>query len=213
VALEKRLSLRRNHARVFCAHRFTNCGGTAFPFLWKLHPAFKVTDQHRIDFPAMQVVREPAFPGTLEAAPLHFAWPYAKTQSGEIDLRRVPKREQRQLYFFYGTGMQDGWCAITNTATGLSCGLHFDPAVFPCCWLFASYGGWRDYNVAVLEPCSGYPVNFESLIAAGRQKILEPGESFSTEVLFTVQPGVYSVSTIHADGTIADEAVDQVSAR
>jgi hypothetical protein len=43
IAVEKTLSLRRDHAKVFCTHRFTNSGGTPFPFLWKLHPAFRVT--------------------------------------------------------------------------------------------------------------------------------------------------------------------------
>jgi hypothetical protein len=213
IAFEKTIFLRRSHSMVFCTHRLTNSGPVAFPFLWKLHPAFNVTDQHRIDFPAMQVVREPAFPGTLEAAPLQFAWPYAKMPTGEIDLRRVPERTVRQLYFFYGTAMRDGWCAITDTSTGLSCGLHFDPAVFRSCWLFASYGGWRDYHVAVLEPCTGYPLNLESLMAAGRQKILEPGEAFSTDVFLTVQQDIYSVSAIHADGTMVEEAVDQFSSR
>jgi galactose mutarotase-like enzyme len=213
IAVEKTLSLRRDHAKVFCTHRFTNSGGTPFPFLWKLHPAFRVTAQHRIDFPSMQVVREPAFPGTLESAPLRFAWPYANTSKGEVDLRRVPQPEKRQLYFFYGTEIKDGWCAITDTHSGLSCGLHFDPAVFPSCWLFASYGGWRDYNVAVLEPCTGYPLNFESLVAAGRHKTLQPGESFSTDVLFTVQQGIRSVAAIHADGTMVETPAEQFSAR
>jgi hypothetical protein len=208
-AVEKTIVLQRDHSQLLCKHLFTNLGGTAFPFLWKLHPAFNVTHQHRIDFPAMQVVREPSFSGSLGGAPLQFAWPYA----GEIDLRLVPKPEERQLYFFYGTQMQDGWCAITNTATGLSCGLRFDPAVFPCCWMFASYGGWRNLNVAVLEPCTGYPLNFEALLAAGRQKILAPGEWLSTDVLFTVQQGLGSVSAMNADGTMVEGPVQQFLSR
>jgi galactose mutarotase-like enzyme len=197
-AVEKTITLRRNQSRVFCRHLFINLGNDAFPFLWKLHPAFNVSPLHRIDFPPMQVEREPAFAGTLGHAPLDFPWPHA----GEIDLRRVSEPAEKQLYFFYGTKMQDGWCAITNTATGLACGLRFDPAVFPSCWMFASYGGWRNYNVAVLEPCTGYPLNFDALLAAGRQKILQPGESFSTHVLFSAQQGLSSVSAMDADGTM-----------
>ena len=209
--VEKTISLRRNQPRLFCSYRLTNSGSRAFPFLWKLHPAFHVTDQHRIDFPAMRVVREPAFPGTLEAAPLQFAWPYAVTPKGTIDLRRVPAPEARELYFFYGTEMKAGWCAITNTATGLACGLCFDPAVFPSCWLFASYRGWQNYQVAVLEPCTGYPLNFKALMAAGRQKTLGPGETFATDVLFTVQQGIYSVAAMDTDGTMVEEADDEAS--
>jgi galactose mutarotase-like enzyme len=202
---EKKISLRRDSSRIYIHYTLTNHGGGDFPFLWKLHPAFAVTEQHRIDLPAMRVVREPAFPGTLEQAPLEFDWPLAHTPTGQVDLRRIPAPALRQLYFFYGTAMQGGWCALTNTATKLSCGLSFDPAVFPSCWLFASYGGWRNYQVAVLEPCTGYPLNFETLLAAGRQRTLKPGEVFETDVLFTVETGHASITGIDGDGKMIEE--------
>ncbi|MHB1937241.1 MAG: aldose epimerase family protein [Acidobacteriaceae bacterium] len=202
ISVEKTIMLRPGAAHIYFTHCFRNLGFAAFPFLWKLHPAFNVTAQHRLDFPPMRVVREPAYPGTLAEAPLEFAWPYARMRDREVDLRTVPHPDRKQLYFFYGDQMKSGWCALTNTATRLSCGLRFDPAVFPSCWLFASYGGWRNYNVAVLEPCTGYPLNFDALVAAGRQRVLQPGESLSTNVLFTVQEGIASVSDIKENGVI-----------
>jgi hypothetical protein len=201
---EKKISLRRGSSRIYTHYRLTNHGATAFPFLWKLHPAFAVTEAHRIDLPEMRVVREPAFAGTLEEAPLEFAWPLAHTPSGAVDLRRVPASALRQLYFFYGTAMEAGWCALTNTATQVSCGLRFDPAVFPTCWLFASYGGWRNYQVAVLEPCTGYPLNFDALVAAGRQRTLPSGGVLETDVLFTVERGHSSIAGIEEDGTMIE---------
>lgn len=203
IAIEKTIVLRRDDSRILFNHRFTNLGANPFPFLWKLHPALNVSAQHRIDFPPMRVVREPAFPGTLGQASMQFDWPVVNLSNRQVDLRRAPDATERQLYFFYGTEMKAGWCALTNTATGLSCGLHYDPSVFPSCWLFASYGGWRNYNVAVLEPCTGYPLNFDALAAAGRQKILQPGEMLATDVLFTVQQGLTSVSHIDAYGKIS----------
>jgi hypothetical protein len=152
----------------------------------------------------MRVLREPAFPGTLEQAPLEFDWPLANTPAGQVDLRRVPDSALHQLYFFYGTAMQGGWCALTNTATKLSCGLSFDPAIFPSCWVFASYGGWLDYQVAVLEPCTGYPLNFETLLAAGRQRTLKAGEVLETDVLFTVESGHASIAGIDREGKMID---------
>lgn len=202
ISVEKIITLRPGTACIHFTHCFKNLGSAAFPFLWKLHPAFNVTEQHRLDFPPMQVVREPAFPGTLAEAPLEFSWPYAQMRDREVDLRMVPRQDQGQLYFFYGDQMKSGWCALTNTATRLSCGLRFDPAIFPSCWLFASYGGWRNYNVAVLEPCTGHPLNFDALVASGRQRILQPDESLSTNVLFTVQEGFTSVSDIKDNGLI-----------
>ncbi len=204
IRIEKTIQLRRGESRVHFAHVFTNTAKCSFPFLWKLHPAMAVTPQHRIDFPAMQVVLEPAFPGTLEGAPEHNTWPWVRVGMREVDLRKITPAEERQLYFFYGMDMKAGWCALTNTQTGLSCGLRFDQTIFPCAWLFATYGGWQNYNVAVLEPCTGYPLNFEAMQKAGRHKELAPGGSFSTQVLFTVQEGIRSVGAITEDGTVLE---------
>ncbi|MGA8869027.1 MAG: hypothetical protein WB510_18785, partial [Candidatus Sulfotelmatobacter sp.] len=176
----------------------------AFPFLWKLHPAMAVSPQHRIDFPPMQVVLEPAFPGTLAGASELGAWPLIKTSAGDVDLRRVTPEDARQLYFLYGTRMKGNWCALTNSATGLSCALQFDPEVFRCCWLFATYGGWRSYNVAVLEPCTGYPLNFEAMKAAGRHRRLALGETLQTSVRFLVQEGLRSVGGVDSSGKMSE---------
>jgi hypothetical protein len=206
IEVEKTIRLRAGQTRIEFHHRFTNRGRTAFPFLWKLHPAMAVSPQHRIDFPPMKVVLEPSFPGTLAGASELSDWPSIRTVAGDIDLRRVTPEDARQLYFFYGTQMQGNWCALTNSATGLSCGLQFDPKVFRCCWLFATYGGWRSYNAAVLEPCTGYPLNFETMKAAGRHRILGPGETLQTNLQFLVQEGLRSVGSVDAAGKMSDEA-------
>ncbi|HLV85876.1 MAG TPA: DUF4432 family protein [Candidatus Sulfotelmatobacter sp.] len=202
--IEKTIRLRRDQSRIEFRHRFTNRGSAPFPFLWKLHPAMAVSSQHRIDFPAMKVLLEPAFPGTVAGAPAAAEWPIIKTPTGNVDLRRITPETARQLIFFYGTEMKGNWCALTNTASGLSCGLQFDSAVFPCCWLFATYGGWRNYNVAVLEPCTGYPLNFEAMKAQGRTRTLAPGESLETEVRFLVQEGLRSVGAIDSAGKMSE---------
>jgi hypothetical protein len=204
IQVEKTITLRRDVGRIFLHHCFTNVGSTPFPFLWKLHPAMKVTPRHRIDFPPMRIEMEPAFPGSLSGASQQSSWPYVCIGSEQVDLRKIPAPEERQLYFFYGTGIKKGWCALTNTATGLACGLHYDPAVFPCAWLFATYGGWRNYNVAVLEPCTGYPLNFAAMQAAGRHKTLAPGQTLTTDILFSVQQGMKSVAEVNVDGTMVE---------
>ena len=99
--------------------------------------------------------------------------------------------------------MKGNWCALTNSATGLACALQFDSQVFPCCWLFATYGGWRNYNVAVLEPCTGYPLNFDAMKAAGGPHA-RPGESLRTEVRFLVQEGLHCVGSIDGSGHMSE---------
>jgi galactose mutarotase-like enzyme len=204
IKVKKTIRLRADSAQLHFEHSFTSLGRVSFPFLWKLHPAFAVTPQHRVDFPPMQVLLEQAFPGTLGGADQPIAWPHARIGSRNVDLRCIPSPEQRQLYFFYGTEIKDGWCGLTNTANGLACGLRFDPSVFASCWLFASYGGWRNYNVAVLEPCTGYPLNFDAMRSAGRHKTLPPGQTLHTEVLFSVQEGIRSIGDIDSSGTMTE---------
>ena len=201
IVMEKTLTLYNASSTLRISHTMRNTSAKEFPFLWKLHLALRVTSDHRIDFPKMQVLREPAFPGTLGEAPIQFPWPYAKVGASTLDLRKVTEHE-RALYFFYGTQMEAGWCALTNTAKRLSCGLRFSQQVFPSCWLFATYGGWRDHHVAVLEPCTGYPLDFDEMVRTGRHRVLAPRETLSTEVLFTVQTGLRNVSFIDEQGAI-----------
>ncbi|HKW16005.1 MAG TPA: hypothetical protein VJO35_00705 [Terriglobales bacterium] len=204
IEVEKTIRLRADCPRIDIHHRFANRSRNCFPFLWKLHPAMAVSPQHRIDFPKMKVVLEPAFPGTLAGAAEVSDWPMVQTSHGIVDLRRITHEDSRQLFFFYGTEMQAGWCAITNTVNGLAAAVQFDRKTFPYCWLFATYGGWRDYNVAVLEPCTGYPVNFEAMKAAGRHRTLSPGEILETDVRFLVQEGLRSVGEIDQSGKMSE---------
>jgi galactose mutarotase-like enzyme len=199
---EKSLRLRRDSCVLEVHYKLTNQAQKALPFLWKLHPAFAVSARHRIDFPPMTAIREMDFEGTLGSAPPVFDWPYAETASGVLDLRNVPDASSRALHFFYGTGYTEGWCGVTNRATGLAAGLRFDPRVFSSCWLFATHGGWNDLNVAVLEPATGYPFRIESMIDAGRARVLAPGETLASTVLFSVREGVDSIGGIAEDGRI-----------
>jgi hypothetical protein len=200
--VERTLLLRPQSATFELQYRFTNQGAKPFPFLWKLHPAFAVSASHRIDFPPMSVLREPEFPGTLDGAPLTFPWPHAPIGDTTLDLRQVPGVSSRALHFFYGAGLASGWCGITNRANRLACALRFDPEVFSSCWLFASHGGWRDLNVAVLEPATGYPFQMQSMIDAGRARRLAPGATLETSVLFSAQEGLTSIGGIDETGRI-----------
>lgn len=200
--VERTLVLRAESRTLEISYRLTNEGSVRFPFLWKLHPAFSVSVNHRVDFPAMTVVREPEFEGTLGGAPLSFPWPQALVEGSSIDLRTVPDASSRALYFFYGTELAGGWCGVTDQGRKLATALRFDPKVFSSCWMFATYGGWKDLNVAVLEPASGYPFQMQPMIARGHALWLAPGESMETTVLFSVQEGLTSVGGVDADGTI-----------
>jgi hypothetical protein len=199
---EKTLTLRPRSTVIEVEYKLTNQGSRTFPFLWKLHPAFAVSSRHRIDFPPMTVLREPEFAGTLDGAAVSFAWPDALVGQKTIDLRQVPDPSSHAVHFFYGTELASGWCGVTNRANKLAAAFRFDPEVFSSCWLFATHGGWRDLNVAVLEPATGYPFQMKSMIDAGRARWLAPGESLHTTVLFSVQEGLKSIGGVEENGLI-----------
>jgi hypothetical protein len=56
----------------------------------------------------------------------------------------------------------------------------------------------------VLEPCTGYPLNFEAMKAAGRHRTLAPGETLETEVRFAVQEGLRSVGCMDGAGKMSE---------
>jgi hypothetical protein len=202
---QKEVLLHRDRAVIEVRYRLSNQGSEPFPFLFKLHPAFAVSTQHRIDLPPVKLVREPEFPGTLIGAPAESSWPKVATDAGTVDISQIPDVSSRALYFLYGTGFSEGWCGITDTSKRLAAGLRYDASVFPSCWLFASYGGWRDLNVAVLEPATGYPFTMQSMIREGRARTLAPGETLATTVLFSVREGVESIGRIREDGKIVSK--------
>ena len=84
----------------------------------------------------------------------------------------------------------------------MAAALRFDPEVFSSCWLFATHGGWRDLNVAVLEPATGYPFRMQSMIDGGHARYLASGESLETTVLFSVQEGLTSIGGVEENGRI-----------
>ena len=204
IRMEKRITLREGEPRLEVAYSLTNLSQSDFPFLFALHPAFQVTPRSRLDFPPMSVELEPTYPGSLVGVQSPFAWPFATRGGKPVDLRIVQPDSSGEVYFFYGTNFREGWCAITDTRERLTRGLVFSPEVFRSCWLFATYGGWRNYHVAILEPCTSYPQQIEQAIQKGQASTLPKGGKLETTVVFQVQEGLSSVSGLGTDGSFRE---------
>jgi galactose mutarotase-like enzyme len=200
--VEKRIRLDDSHSKVRFYHRFTNSGSDPVPYLWKLHPALHVEQGDRLLIPADRFVLEPAAAGTLEKGEVEPGATHVRLADRTIDLLEVPPRESQKLHFFYGVDLREGWCGLYRPERKLAVGLAFPRNIFNTCWLFASYGGWRDYYVAVLEPCTGYPFRLEEIAAAGREAVLAPSASFEAKVVFTVEENLDGISRITPDGQI-----------
>ncbi len=198
-AIEKCFTLRGEQPCLEVTYTVTNQTKDECPFMFALHPALAVSGGESIDFPEMSVDLDPSYLGTLEGVPAPFAWPYALRRGKPLDLRTVSSSASQAVYFLYGHGYQSGWCALTDPAAQLTAGFVFPPGVFRSCWLFATYGGWRDYEVVLLEPCTSRPQQIETAIEQQRAIRLAPGASWQTAVTFLIQRGLSSVSGLTSD--------------
>jgi hypothetical protein len=200
--VEKWIELREGEERIRFRHRFRNLTGRALPFLWKLHPAMAMAPGDRILVPAARFRLEPLSPGTLAGAALESAEPVVELPGRTVDLRVAPPPEAREQHFYYGLDLRAGWCAAYDPVRRLAAGLAFPKDVFKTCWVFASYGGWRDYYVTVLEPATGYPFRLEESVASGQCAMLAPHAELEADVVFALRQDVAGVSHISREGEI-----------
>jgi hypothetical protein len=98
--------------------------------------------------------------------------------------------------FQYATDLSEGWCALTDVTARVGFALSFDRNLLASCWLFASYGGWRDLYMVVLEPCTGYPVSVNDGVAQGTHRILEAGQTVECDVRATVFEGTSAAEAL-----------------
>ncbi|HEV2492478.1 MAG TPA: DUF5107 domain-containing protein [Terriglobia bacterium] len=202
VAIEKTFSLCPGDHRLYASYVLRNCSQATLPILWNLHIALVVSEHHELAYPPMKVRLEPSFLGTLDGAPLDFTWPAVPMPHGTVDLRKIPSPSEQRTHFFYGHKFSEGWCGLTDTQTGLACGVAFDPKVFRSCWLFGSFGGWRNLSVAVMEPSTGFPYEIARAVRDGTCPKFAPGEEIRTSVVFSVAESVARIRSITPEGEI-----------
>jgi hypothetical protein len=171
---------------VHVSYRIDSREPDAFHFLFKQHLAIALTPFCELALPGGRVTAvDPAF-GTLLPGPGPFDWPLARgTDSGEVDLRRVPPAGTERE-FVYVTELPENWCGVDDVSRGASIRMRFDHQRLPFLWLFLSYGGWRDCYTAVLEPCTNMPKDLAEAVRSGQSARLEPGGVFQTSVAVTL---------------------------
>ncbi|PWU09833.1 MAG: hypothetical protein C5B50_26620 [Verrucomicrobia bacterium] len=179
---ERDMSLRADSPSLDCAYRITNVSAQPRHFLWKLHAALAVQAGDVIDCPARtgQVV-DPNWSRykALEA----FAWPTIEGQAANV----IPAADGT-VDFFYLFDLTEGQIAWRRPIQGLKFAYHFDPRVFPCAWLFASYGGFNGHYTVVLEPCTAMPISVNEAAKRKQCSLLQPGESLETQVTIRAGP-------------------------
>jgi hypothetical protein len=201
--MEKWITLRSGEAKLRFHHRLTNTGQTDQPFLWKLHAAMVVDECSRIDLPAGRMYIEDFGPPRNGRTQISYDWPYLTDDSGaRHDMRQALPASAQVNEFQYATELSAGWCALTDTRSRVGFGLAFDVGVLPSCWLFATYGGWRNLHTVVLEPCTGYPISVNEGVERGTHKVLGAGQSIECGVIAVVYEEASGVVSIDAEGNV-----------
>jgi galactose mutarotase-like enzyme len=196
---ERRLRLERDSPALRVRYCLENTGFAPFDFNWGIHPAQAISPAHRFDVPARSAEVDENGGGTLGTKGDRYEWP----RFGQLDVRYALGPDARCFALHYLTELREGWVACTDTAARRGFGLCFDRDVFPVVWLWLVYGGWRGYYHAIMEPWTGYPSPIAEAVAAGRARVLEPGERLETEVSAVVYGGVESVSALRPDGGVS----------
>jgi galactose mutarotase-like enzyme len=200
--LERTLRLVGDAPVLRASYRITNLDVRPLPFLWGIHPCFAVTDAHRIDHPARTMLVGVSSGPPMGEVGTTYRWP--DQPAGEAGVRRdaraVLPPEAAVFGGHWATDLQEGWLALTDTASRRGIALVFPREVFPHAWLWQVYGGWRGHHHVCLEPWTGYPMQLEEAALAGRARVLEPGAALEAEVAFVLFGGLDHVSSVEPEG-------------
>lgn len=158
-----------------CKNLITNSSGRRLDFLWKAHAALAIAPGDRLEVPAS--CWQAADPGDWSKArdALPRAW------RGWYEIPAMDGTSD----FFYLTDLRLGFMNLCR-ADGRCLRCDFDTKVFPCAWVFASFGRLNGSRTLVIEPCTNYPVSLEDAVKARCCARLEPGGSLATELRWSV---------------------------
>jgi hypothetical protein len=206
--IEKWVSLRRGELKLRVRCRMTNHSDERLPYLWKQHIALHSNEHSRIDLGAKTMYMDVYGGSRTGIVPQFYEWPYAVDKQGHThNMRTILPGSTKLKEFQYATEMNAGWCALTNTQSGVGFGISFDQKVMPSCWVVASYGAWDGIETVILEPCTGYPLYVEDGIKQGTHQYLEAGESIDTTMIGVVFESRTGVSHIDASGIVTTSDV------
>lgn len=179
VNIERRIYLTLNGMVI--ENTLTNLSDASFPYMWVLHPAFKIGPMFRFHFPKGKVIVESELNGRVGKGTPVFIWP--GTELG-MDLSEVPERNGG-LESYYITDISDGKFVLEDTESREAMIVEFPLNIFPHMWLFMPLGGWRDHYVAVIEPSSGYPSDLVEAVNNGTHSLLKGKSSMTAIITFS----------------------------
>jgi galactose mutarotase-like enzyme len=163
-------------------------GYAPIDFIWGTHPAFAIEPGCRLHIPAHSGLVSQASPAKLGAPGQRYRWPILETPAGQVDMSLTPT-PGNQSAGHYALDLTAGWFAVEYPDRQSGALIEFPLEVCPNLWLWLSYGGWRGYYLAVIEPWTSVPVTLSEAVAAGTSRVLEPGATFCATISATVWRG------------------------
>lgn len=174
VEVEKTITLSETAPAAQIVYQFRNLCDQEIPFLFKQHCAIAIQPGDEILLPDCWV--EPAFLefSKIIGKPGKTRFPQAFAADGtSVDLRFAPPVSKLQE-FYYSSELAKGECGVRSLQSRSSLLMQFDLADFPYVWMFQSYGGWRDFYMLVMEPCTTLPYDLKIACERGTVARLAP---------------------------------------
>lgn len=182
--LSYRKTLRLEGNALLLDYRLANIGRRPLDLLWKMHPALRVTPGAEILVPARTArVADAQF--SRRPQPPEFNW------LDEKAAHFVPAMDG-STEFLYLLDLAEGQCALGHREEDWMFRMNFSKEVFSSVWIFASFGGWRNLEVLILEPCTTPRLSLAESAQAGTCLHLEPQAVIETSLRIDV--GLYSLS-------------------
>ncbi|GAA6619033.1 hypothetical protein [Scytonema sp. NUACC26] len=178
VQVEKTITLDEERAKATINYLFKNQSEETIPFLFKQHAAIAIEEGDEVLLPDCFI--EPA---VLEFSKIigrqeKTCFPKAFAVNGsEVNLQQIPPRSSQLQEFYYSSQLATGQCGIRNLRSASTLLMSFDTVDFPYVWVFASFGGWQNHYVLVLEPCTNIPYDLEIACRNGTSALLPPKSS------------------------------------
>ena len=165
-----------SHNSFICKYLLQNTSRRPLNFLWKLHAALAIAEGDQLVAPAgcCQAADPGDWSKASDGLPRRWRGNYTvPAMDGSSD-------------FFYLTDLQEGSLELRRK-DGVAVRCDFDLRVFPCAWIFASFGRLNASRTMILEPCTNYPLSLDDAARARCCAHLEPGESLATEVRWSIR--------------------------
>lgn len=168
-------TMRLEEHSLISEYRIENTAECPLDFLWKLHAALRIEPGDELEVPAQCVqAADPAdWSKAAHGMPCRWTEKYI-----------VPEMDGSSD-FFYLTDLSGNEIRLKRpNGTVFSC--QFDPEIFHCVWIFASFGRLNGSRTLIMEPCTNYP---GTLKEARRSRVcasLNPGKGFQTSVKWTI---------------------------